>query len=348
MPDTLTTLTPQLAEPAVDDRFGAWRTQFFSTQTIDVSVCIANWNCRDLLRQCVRSILNSQGVRFEVIVVDNASTDGAAAMLADEFPEVQVIGNARNLGFSRANNQAARRARGRCLFFLNNDTVLPPTALARLVAYLDHHPDVGMVGPRLRDPLGRVQVSFRPQPTVWSLLHRTTLLRWSGLMRGSYQRFRRIELARETPQAAEVLMGAAVILRRDFFFKIGGWDEDFDFGGEDMELCLRVRRHAPVMHLPDVEITHFGRASTRQNIAFAAPRIAVGFVRYLRKSGASETELLCYKVVTTLDAPLQLLVKGVQWLVRQLAGRRDRAAKSLLAMRTLWHFMRGLPAFWRA
>jgi GT2 family glycosyltransferase len=169
------------------------------------------------------------------------------------------------------------------------------------------------------------------------------------LLRGAYQRFRRVEIPQETPRPAEVLMGAAVMLRRDFFFRIGGWDEDFDFGGEDMELCQRVRRHAAVMHVPNVEITHFGRASTRRNSAFAAPRIAVGFVRYLRKAGASRAELLCYKAIITIDAPLQCLVKAGQYLLRRLTGQPDRAEKSLLALRAVWHFMtRGLIAFWRA
>src|SRR5262245_45276135 len=149
---------------------------------IDVSVCIANWNCRNMLRDCLASLLRQpQGVKLEVVVVDNASTDGAAELVAAEFPEVVLVRNATNEGFARASNRAAQHAGGRYLFFLNNDTVVPPMGLARLIEYADAHPDVGMFGPRLRDSDGAFQISYRRRPTVVALLHRTLLLRWTGM-----------------------------------------------------------------------------------------------------------------------------------------------------------------------
>ncbi|HEV3078831.1 MAG TPA: glycosyltransferase family 2 protein, partial [Gemmataceae bacterium] len=122
---------------------------------LDISVCIANWNCRDLLRACLESLhARPQGVRLETIVVDNASSDGAADMVAESFPQVTLIRNRANAGFSRANNQAAQRARGRFLLFLNNDTEVPAGALEQLVAYAERHPEAGIIGPRLRDADG--------------------------------------------------------------------------------------------------------------------------------------------------------------------------------------------------
>jgi hypothetical protein len=116
-----------------------------------------------------------------------------------------------------------------------------------------------------------------------------------------------------------------------------------------LDLSLRVGRNRPVVYHPSVEITHYGRVSTRQHIGYASSQMAVGFVRYLRKSGCPGWGLLAYKLVVSLDAPAQLLVKGVQYLWRRARGQRDKADKSLLAFRGFWHFLtRGLVAFWRA
>ncbi|HLN32998.1 MAG TPA: glycosyltransferase family 2 protein [Gemmataceae bacterium] len=315
----------------------------------DVSVCIANWNCRDLLRDCLESLhQEAQGLQLEIIVVDNGSCDGAAEMVAQEFPHVILVRNSSNLGFARANNQAARRARGRYLFFLNNDTVVPPETLNCLVDYADDHPEVGMVGPRLRDARGRLQVSYRPRPTVAAMLHRTTLLRCTRLLRGTYLRFRR-DFDADTTRRVDVLMGAAMLLPRQIFFGCGGWDEDFTFGGEDLDLCDRVSRQHPIVYHPQAEIIHYGRVSSRQHSGYASTHIAIGFLRYLRKSGASRPALLLYKTIVMLDAPVHLMGKTVQFLWRSAWGRKDKAAKTLSVMRGLGHFLaKGLVAFWKA
>jgi hypothetical protein len=314
-----------------------------------VSVCIVNWNCRKLLKACLRSLTSKlQGVHLEVIVVDNASTDGATDMVARAFPRVVLVRNADNVGFARANNQAARLARGHYLFFLNNDTVVPPGALRRLVEYARAHPEIGLLGPRLRDRRGRTQVSCRRQPTLAALLHRTILLRWTGLFRGAYRRYRSREAAVDQVRPVEVLMGAALLARRDVFRECGGWDEEFRFGGEDIDLCTRVGRDRAVVYHPGIEIVHHGRAGSRQRIDYVYAQTIVGVARAMRKAGASRTALALYKLVVTLDEPLHWLRQFSQYLWRRAHGRRAAARRSLAVLRGIGGFLsRGLSEFWR-
>jgi GT2 family glycosyltransferase len=315
-----------------------------------VSVCIANWNCRELLRACLRSLHpRRQKLRLEVVIVDNGSTDGDADMAQREFPWAVLIRNADNRGFARANNQAAARARGRWLFFLNNDTETPPGALRRLLAFARAHPEAGLIGPRLRDPRGRTQLSARARPTVPALLHRTVLFRWTGLFRAAYRRYRGRDgdLGRTRP--AEVLMGAALLMRRRTFRDVGGWDERFTFGGEDIDLCTRVGRSHAVVYHPDVVIAHHGRASSRRHVGYAYTNTVVGIAQALRRGGCSPAALLFYKAAFTLDAPLQWLGHAAHCLWRRLRGKPALAEKSRQRLKGLTHFLtRGLAAFWRA
>jgi N-acetylglucosaminyl-diphospho-decaprenol L-rhamnosyltransferase len=303
-----------------------------------------------MLRACLHSLdPERQQTPLEIIVVDNASTDGAADMVARCYSQVTLIRNAANVGFARANNQAACAARGRYLFFLNNDTLVPPRALRQLLDYARAHPEAGVIGPRLRDGHGRPQTSFRARPSVGALLHRLTLFRWTGLFRRAYQRYRGRDDDFETTRPVEVLMGAALLVRRSLFFEIGSWDEEYTFGGEDIDLCTRIARRSAVLYHPGVEITHYGRASSRRHIGYVHTHTIAGITRYLRKSGSTRASLWFYKAALTVDAPLQWCALVVQYLWRRVRRQPHKAAKCLVALRGAAHFLRhGLSALWRA
>ena len=316
----------------------------------DVSVCIVNWNCRELLRKCLASLYaRPQGVSFEVVVVDNASTDGAADMVAREFPQAELVRNGENRGFSRGNNQAAKLASGRYLFFLNNDTELRPNTLSEFVAFADRNPGVGMVGPKLRGADGHAQIAYRTRPTLAALLHRISLLRWTRLFRGAYYRYRRDTFEPDGVRAVEALMGAAVFLPREVFEQSGRWDERYHFGGEDLDLSAQVGRRHQVVYFSRVEVLHYGRVSSRANVGFSAPNVAIGYVHYFRKSGASRAAVFGYKLAVSLDAPLHLASKFVQSVWRSIRGEKAKAEKSWIATKGVWHFLtREIVRFWRA
>ncbi|MFQ3592658.1 MAG: glycosyltransferase family 2 protein, partial [Gemmataceae bacterium] len=288
-----------------------------------VSVCIVNWNCRQQLRRCLRSLSHRhQRLRLEIVVVDNGSTDGAPEMVAQRFPRVQLLRNAQNLGYARGCNQAAQQARGRYLFFLNNDTVIPPGTLRRLVKQARRVPNLGLLGPQLRDGRGRPQRSVRARPTVTALCHRVTFLRWTGLFRQAHGGFRGQRLIENHPSElheAEVMMGAALLMPRRVWRAVGGWSEEYTFGGEDIDLCLRVAsaNHA-VLYDPHTWIIHLGRVASRQRPDFVLGKTLVGITRSLRVPGSSPPAagwaILGYKLAFTLDVPLRLGVLAARWL----------------------------------
>ena len=181
-------------------------------------------------------------------------------------------------------------------------------ALSRLVAFADAHPQVGMIGPRLRDGQGRLQISYRRKPNLRAMLHRAALLRWTGLFRRAYDEYRRDGFDPEGVRRVEVLMGAAILMPRPVYEQCGGWDEGFRFGVEDVELSDRVGR--------DPTLGPSARCGSHPlwSGEFAAERYVRGaepadrLRPLLEKSGASRLALLAYKLVFTLDAPVQLWV----------------------------------------
>jgi GT2 family glycosyltransferase len=168
------------------------------------------------------------------------------------------------------------------------------------------------------------------------------------LLRDRYQHYRRGDTLGTTTRKVETLMGAAVLLPRKVFLEFGGWDEEFVFGGEDFDLSTRVGRRFELIYIPEVVIIHHGRVSTRANVAYSAPNVAIGFVRNLRKSGSASAAIALYKIFVTLDAPIQLIGQVAQLLRRKALRRHDKARINQQRIQELWYFMsRGLIDFWK-
>jgi GT2 family glycosyltransferase len=209
----------------------------------DISVIIVSYNTADLIGACLASVLASRGVGVEVAVVDNASTDGSAALVRERFPSVRLIPNTANRGFGAANNQALADCRGRYVVFLNPDTTVPPDALARMVKFMETHPAVGLAGPVVRNPDGSPQSSASE--------------RYPGHRHGARD-------LGELPGTLACVLGACQIARADLLRELGGFDEDFFLYGEDQDLCLRVRRRGlAIGQINDTVILHHGAQSER-------------------------------------------------------------------------------------
>lgn len=227
----------------------------------DVSVILVNWNAREMLRACLRSLRpESQDAALELIVVDNGSTDGSVEMLASEWPGAILVQPGYNAGYVRANNLGLAQARGRYVFFLNNDTVIEPGGLLRLVRFLDRRADVGVCSGLILNPDGTDQGCARRMPTVWNGLfgRRSPLTRWWPSNPWSRRYMVSWQRQGDEPFEVEILSSAAILMRTAEARELGGMDEDFRLYWVDAELCARVRRRGGrIFCVPSARIVHF-------------------------------------------------------------------------------------------
>ncbi len=250
-----------------------------------LSVIIVNWNVRELLRRTVDSVYQSWGDRpgLEIIVVDNHSHDGSVAMLRDSFPAVRVIANKDNRGFTGGNNQGLNEAQGAFLLLLNPDTEVLGDALPRMVSYLQHHPDIALLGPQLLNPDGTVQSSRRRFPTVPILFVESTWLQ-SVAPRGMLRRYYVQDRPDDETQEVDWVTGAAMLTRRDIVAQVGGLDEGFFMYSEELDWCRRIKAAGGrIVYYPQAQIIHHEGKSSEQVVAARHIYFQSSKVRYARK-----------------------------------------------------------------
>lgn len=289
----------------------------------DLSVVIVNWNTCSLLHNCLMSLVNTdQPLTIEIIVVDNASTDGSVKMIQHDFPDIWLVMNTSNVGFAPACNQGLAIARGRYSLLLNSDTGVAPDALKQLVNFMDTHPQAGACGPQLRNADGTLQPSGRAFPTLGQAL--MALLPVPVTLRRVLAN--PIE-HRDYSQVAAVdeVSGAALCLRMAALQQVGNLDERFFFFGEDVDLCWRLHTAGwLVYYVPHATITHFwggSRAKLNEQMGLLAQR---AYVRLLCKHrpGLSAT-------IITIVAFVLTIVKGTRRsLSALLHGNRAAAVAS--------------------
>ncbi|MFN3193134.1 MAG: glycosyltransferase family 2 protein [Aureliella sp.] len=289
---------------------------------IDLSIVIVSWNTRRILDECLESVFQGvEGVRAEVFVVDNASSDGSAAMVADKYPQVHLIENRENLGFARANNQAIRIARGRHVLLLNSDTVILDDVLRRSVEYLNVHSSVGVMGCRVLNKDGTVQLTCSRYPTLLNLLLLT-----SGLFRFSRPsflgRYQLRDWSRDTERDVDTVTGCFMLVRRSALDEVGLLDERFFFYGEETDWCRRFKdsgwqlRFAPVG-----EIVHYGSLSSRQCNHRRDVMLTRGLLQYHRKHSGAFTVATAWLLLGMFCA-----LRSVYWGVLAV-NRRNRYAR---------------------
>ena len=231
-----------------------------------LSVVFLNYNTRDLTRQALSSVLAAvEGLEVEIFVVDNASADGSADMVAEEFPQVKLIRNAANVGFAAGNNVALRQVTGEYALLINTDTIVRRDALRTMVEFLDAHPEAGACGCKILDPDGTLQLDSRrgfPTPLA-------AFCKMSGLSRlfpkhPLIAHYHMTYLDPEQTAEVEVLSGSCMMVRKAAMDQVGLLDEDYFMYGEDIDWCYRFHQAGwKIYYVPTTAIIHFRGESGR-------------------------------------------------------------------------------------
>ncbi|HEV8306505.1 MAG TPA: glycosyltransferase family 2 protein [Methylomirabilota bacterium] len=310
----------------------------------DVSVVIVSWNTREYLGRCLAAIPPAAGtLTVETIVVDNGSRDGTPAMVAGEFPGVRVIQSPENLGFGRASNVGARASRGRTLLFLNSDCELGPRALAAMVGALDEEASLGGVLCRLLNPDGTLQPSVhRAPPSPWSLIGDLVFLsslRYAVYRTPALHRWLLRSTTRSHREAHDVAWGGAacLLVRRDVFEAVGGFDERFFMYCEDMDLCKRIRDAGyRLRYLPGPSAIHHWGKSTAQSPAAMLQEAYRSRLRYFEKHFPGWRGRMAGRIVTA-ELRVRSLVFSLMACLpsRRQPWFRDRAAASAACLAQL-------------
>jgi GT2 family glycosyltransferase len=291
---------------------------------VDVTIIIVSFNTCDLTSQCLKSVYQeTTAATFEIIVVDNASTDGSAKMVAEQFPQVRLIENRDNRGFAAANNQAFAGSRGRHILLLNSDTVVLEGAIDKCVAYMDEHLDIGVLGPKVLWPNGEHQSSAFRFPGLLVLLFQTIGL--PDHSRLNYDRYGAWDW--EKTHDVDVIAGCFLMVRHHIIQNVGALDEDFFLYGEEAEWCHRIKKAGwRIVYWPVARIIHIKGGSTGKD---SDPRA----ILVKRAGGLLLLEKIRGTAVTwagNVIMTFALLPRIPVWLVRSFRASRDGRFVELL------------------
>lgn len=296
-----------------------------------LSVIILSWNVRDLLRGCLHS-LPLDNPQIEIIVVDAASADGTPDLVRAEFHQVKLIASAENLGYTRGNNLGLRAATGHYCLILNPDTEILDDALARMLAHMDSHPRIGVLGPQLLYPDRAVQSTRRRFPTLATAFFEST---WAQSLapRALLDHYYARDLPDTHITEVDWVIGAALLVRREAYTQVGGLDEGFFMYSEELDWQRRIKAAGwQVVYFPEAQIIHHEARSSAQVPAATHIRFNTSKVRYFRKyHGAFAAESL--RVWLLSNFAFQLFLEWVKSLVghkRELRHERIRVYRAVL------------------
>lgn len=295
-----------------------------------ISIIILSWNTRVLLAQCLDSIEQHRGdIQLEIIIVDNASTDGSQVMLKEKYPQVVLITNMQNVGFAKANNQAMQIARGDYFLLWNSDAFATPGAIQNLLRLAEKEPKAGIVGAQLRNADNSFQASYSPFPNQWRELMILTGL-GRAFLRPSYPSLGPEE--EKGPQRVDYVEGACLLVRRQAFQEVGGLDEGYFMYAEEVDWCYTMaKRGWQVWYQPEARVIHLGGASSTSRRTHREADLYRSRIRFFRKHyGNRSAQILKLQIYAA--TAFKNVFHGI--LRRLTRGRYGRTVVSLQYLAT--------------
>jgi GT2 family glycosyltransferase len=275
---------------------------------IDYSVIIVSWNAKNYLSECLQS-LNEYTFTYntEIIVVDNASTDGSPSMVQKEFPHVNLIINEYNYGFAKGNNIGINQSKGTYLFLINSDVFVKDGCIEKMIAYMDVHPDIGILGPKILDQCGKTQRSCMELPSLWNTFYSAF-----GLHNifGEFQFFRGEMMtywSHNTIRQVDIINGCFWMVRKEALDEVGLLDEQFFIYSEDKDWCKRFHETGwDVVFYPEAEAIHYGGASSANAPIRFEVEMQKANLQYWKKHH-SKWGYNCYLLITLLHHMIRVL-----------------------------------------
>lgn len=291
----------------------------------DVSIVIVSWNVAQLLEDCLKSVYETtSNLSLEVIVVDSASSDNTVQMVIEKFPQVNMMAQADNVGFTRGNNIGLAVAKGKYLFLLNPDTVILGDTISQMVAYLDNNPKIGIVGPHTLNSDMTHQSTRRRFPTIGTAFFESTWLEGIAPRRILNWYYAR-DIADDSTAEVDWVQGSALMARREVYDQIGGLDEGYIMFWEELDWCKRAKLAGwGVAYLGTSKIIHHGGKSTDQAGARKHIHFQESKLRYYKKFFGGGFALLL-RIFLLLNYVWQIMVEGSKALLgSKRTMRRER------------------------
>ncbi|WP_337865224.1 glycosyltransferase [Ignavibacterium sp.] len=234
----------------------------------DLSIIIVNYNVKEFLKNLLHSILKaSESLSTEIIVVDNASTDGSVEMLKEKFPDVKLIANKENLGFGKANNIGLKHATGKYILLINPDTLVAEDTFTKLIQFFQNHPEAGMVGCKILNPDGTLQLACRRSfPGPWTSFTKVTGLSTLFPKSKLFARYNLTYLDENQTYEVDAISGSFMMMRKEVYDMFGGFDEQFFMYGEDLDFCYRIQKAGfKIFYVHTTQIIHYKGESTKRS-----------------------------------------------------------------------------------